>query len=627
MSLGRRFYFALSCLIFPAFLFAKEPIANSNPVGFLYIASNSGQSSGGHSALRIGNRVYHLQYSFEDKIFYIIREPWENFRFLYSVVQNRNIEFYEWKLSKIAKREFQRKWDELYLIQKKYLNNINSLKEEYKFYSQWISNNQTEIDGLGYFTEIKSEREKEELALSNSEKYHIEKSLEILQKELRVAFDTEGKKANPIVFKSNKLENKHWLDEENFSEFFPPQTIETGANRLQNLIRKIQIRKWILEPTLPYLPAFFSFHFDEDLKVKEEDQVWLKNIQTQLREDFISCIKNQNCNDWEELSLLVRYISIGMSRDLGVFTFPMLQTKKLPHQTEFEIPEWLREKKNLEYKQAFYELKKEMIAGYNFATFLEWERFNLKWYLFFQKGNEGFLDLWTPNLPGNVSLQEFSQNTNNVSSDVSSLETTLFQIQSEYQKKVQEIYSYHLIFKNCTGELFRYQNHFFPDQKILDETIGERISHEPRQLNFIPAIAAKRVESHTLTTRKKIYLSFRNLYLNEKRRNKVESWKDGLPNLSPIYKSNPFDHSFLFFTDDKLYSRPLYGLANLVWGIGYIAKGILWIPVDYGETVSKGSESIFYSLPELVFFNIRKGHFPYITIDEIPEEYYHLEKE
>lgn len=623
----RSISFALFFFLNHSILFAKDSKTKSNPVGFLYISSNSGQSSGGHSALRIGNRVYHLQYSFDEKIFFIIREPWENFRFLYSVVQNRNIEFYEWNLSNAAKREFQRKWDELYLIQKKYLTNIDSLKQDHQFYSEWIFDNQTSVDGLGYFTEIKSEAEKEELSLSNSEKNQIKESLVILNKELQSIFDASQKNTERNLFTTNQQTVKDLLNEETFSEFFPPHSIETKSIQVQNLIRKIHIRKWLLEPSLPYLPAFFSIPFDEDLKVKEEDQIWLKQIQGEIRTNLIACIQDQNCDDWEELSLLVRYIANGMSRDFGVFTFPLLKTKSLPHHIEFEIPVWLREKKNLEYKQAFYDLKKEMMGGYHFATYMEWERFHLKWYLFFQNGNEGLLDIWTPNLPGKVTLQEFSPNKNPPPSDLLAQVGTGLEFQLEYQTKVQKIYSYHLIFKNCTGELFRYQNHFFPDQNILGEPIGERIAHEPRYLNFIPAVAAMRLESHPLTRRKKIYLSFRNLYLNAKLQNKKDTWKDQLPSLSPIYKPNPFDHSFLFFTDDKLYSRPLYGLSNLVWGIGYTATGILWIPLDYGQTVSKGSESIFYSLPELIFFNIRKGHFPYITIEEIPIEYYQLEKE
>ena len=68
-------------------LYATEEL---HSLDYLYVNANTGQSSGGHSAIRLGQLVYHFQY-FPDKIFHIIREPWEEFRYVYGIQENRTI--------------------------------------------------------------------------------------------------------------------------------------------------------------------------------------------------------------------------------------------------------------------------------------------------------------------------------------------------------------------------------------------------------------------------------------------------------------------------------------------------------------------------------------------------------
>ena len=43
--------------------------------------ANTGQSSGGHTGLKIGQYIYHFQY-FDDKIFHIVRENWNEFKYI-----------------------------------------------------------------------------------------------------------------------------------------------------------------------------------------------------------------------------------------------------------------------------------------------------------------------------------------------------------------------------------------------------------------------------------------------------------------------------------------------------------------------------------------------------------------
>jgi hypothetical protein len=76
-----------------------------------------------------------------------------------------------------------------------------------------------------------------------------------------------------------------------------------------------------------------------------------------------------------------------------------------------------------------------------------------------------------------------------------------------------------------------------------------------------------------------------------------------------IYRPNPDDSVFLFFTDDVVAPRPLFGLANLAVGLGAGVVGLATLPVDRGALLRAGAWGALWSLPELVFVNIRKGSF------------------
>jgi hypothetical protein len=76
-----------------------------------------------------------------------------------------------------------------------------------------------------------------------------------------------------------------------------------------------------------------------------------------------------------------------------------------------------------------------------------------------------------------------------------------------------------------------------------------------------------------------------------------------------IYRPNPADSVFLFFTDDVVAPRPLFGLANLAVGLGAGVAGLATLPVDRGALLKAGAWGAIWSLPELLFVNIRKGSF------------------
>jgi hypothetical protein len=86
---------------------------------------------------------------------------------------------------------------------------------------------------------------------------------------------------------------------------------------------------------------------------------------------------------------------------------------------------------------------------------------------------------------------------------------------------------------------------------------------------------------------------------------------------SSLYKTNLADSFFVFFTDETLLLRPLYGAVNTIAGLGQSVLGLLSLPFDSGQRLKLGARGLLMSLPELAFFNMRKGSFKYLPYSKM----------
>jgi hypothetical protein len=100
----------------------------------------------------------------------------------------------------------------------------------------------------------------------------------------------------------------------------------------------------------------------------------------------------------------------------------------------------------------------------------------------------------------------------------------------------------------------------------------------------------------------------------EAERGRLGTWlREGNTLTSTIYRRNPDDSFFVFFTDDTVALRPLLGAANLVAAAGASVAGLVTMPLDHGARLRAGLRGALFSLPELAFVNIRKGSFTHVS--------------
>jgi hypothetical protein len=190
-----------------------------------------------------------------------------------------------------------------------------------------------------------------------------------------------------------------------------------------------------------------------------------------------------------------------------------------------------------------------------------------------------------------------------------------------HEAKLRDLYGYNVVTRNCVTEIFRTIDAALVSKQptstdAKEESIRRLGGHVDvaGTLNFIPAAADEAVRAAYAVSETIELPSYRLARLAQmyRRENPLRVYlRESNTLTSTLYQRNPDDSAFLFFTDDALPARPLLGALNFVTGLGVSAAGLFMVGADRGETLWAGLRGMLFSLPELVFFNIRKGSVPY----------------
>ncbi len=198
-----------------------------------------------------------------------------------------------------------------------------------------------------------------------------------------------------------------------------------------------------------------------------------------------------------------------------------------------------------------------------------------------------------------------------------------------YSEELARLYAYHLTRRNCVTELFSVINRALGCRALDRETfsgssgagleeIARKESNErlggfidpSRGLNFVPFVSADEVAARYRVVSSRERLSYRRQRLEEMKRSESSLavfLRESNTLTSTVYRFTPGDSLFLFFTDDTFLLRPLFGAFNLLAGAGQTLFGVAALPVQGPSPFVSGARGVIFSLPELVFVNIRKG--------------------
>jgi hypothetical protein len=176
---------------------------------------------------------------------------------------------------------------------------------------------------------------------------------------------------------------------------------------------------------------------------------------------------------------------------------------------------------------------------------------------------------------------------------------------------MRRAYGYHVVTRNCATELIKALNSSFADDAARLRALGGRL--EPSDpLAFIPFGLHDLVTDRLRTADRFVLPSYRTRALAVLASRENPLWihlAEMTTATSALYASRPGDTTFLLFTDEMPLLRPAYGAVNLAYGLVHAGAGVASAAFDEGERLREGLRGALFSLPELAFFNIRKGSF------------------
>jgi hypothetical protein len=197
--------------------------------------------------------------------------------------------------------------------------------------------------------------------------------------------------------------------------------------------------------------------------------------------------------------------------------------------------------------------------------------------------------------------------------------------ENAYRAALAGLYHYDLVSHNCVTEIFRtIEAALAPTaagaapnpgavRAASTAALGGYVDWR-HTLNFIPFLSAWAVNGAYRVEERVERPSARSMKLEQMYQHENALRVDLRE--SNVLTAQSYEHSddepiFLFFTDDVLLRRPLYGIANLAVGVGGTLAGLAWLPVDHGAILRAGLNGALFSLPEIAFINIRKGSFAF----------------
>ena len=607
---------------------------------YLYIEASEGNSSGGHSAIEFNDEVYHFQHH-DSGLIRLLRQDKQEFHFQYRFLQNRRIHSSHIDVSDETFTRLRDYFKLQFLAQSQQFNLVNQLDKD-RFLLQNLlykarhdetfsgSNSSTELPlkGVGLFYN--------EQQLGNQAKKPSSQSsplIEILRQKIeqRYGHDYLNSRSQHISNRIKELTPTHWpidtslLSTNNFPVVINSFT-DTYTNYLTGLVAiKVLMNEQTLRP---------DAYFVSPELITTKERLALGKLKNQLTVSLVKSV-NSKRPDWGYAALinLARIIVLDHSLQLGRWVFlddfardsEWISVDQYDHYTNQMLTQINDAKTNLtQTRNALLNLDDLTEASYSnveMAANRYFELLKVNEHKSIRYIGEKALPTKSTPLPDWV-IPELSQQQ--LISALSELDT----YQNKLIAELSNHYSYDLITRNCVTELFRTIDQAMlqqaktqgdQDELLIKESenrLGGTISTE---YNFIPFISFQSVQENYKVTTNELLGSYRDQQLAKlyaKNNKLMVNLREANTFTSSIYNYNPDDAFFIFFTDGNLALRPVFGLFNTAAGLGQSLLGFLSWPFDAGKNLKSGATGVLMSLPELLFFNMRKGSYKYLSYQQ-----------
>ncbi|MBW2293770.1 MAG: hypothetical protein JRG94_15870 [Deltaproteobacteria bacterium] len=620
-------------------LIASTAVAAATDASFdyLYIESNEGGSSGGHTAIRFGRDVYHFQS--ENGLLVLRRDLADEFLYSYALLGNRTIHSTRVAVSKEAFSSLVNRFRRRHRSQEAQIGVgdalrrdqmlLELLRDHEKDPAHPLESLKLPVPGLGYFERLDSA---EEIAQGA----HQSRSAALLS--LRDVI-VRAKGPNFVSNRRRALMNEmrvlsvvdptDWTVEPPTSVYEHPPFARSYSSRWLDLAAGLAALE-ILDEGRPLAPATHRAPTEAYFALAPQEIRALQRYAAQLAGQLVELLDSRRA-DWGQtlligmarLSALTRSVETGHLVFLDTFpdTSRTLDGTEINRSREIGSMMLLENQRQLDASRVYF---RESAGAGELAWGRVEERSNRYFEILRALRDEAPMRVARGHLvPSHEAPYPvpFSPGRSDArrSEDLAQARHR----ERAYSRELNRLHRYGLIDQNCATALFETINDSFGGSvQISRQQLGGHVRSR-RSLAFIPFVSSRQVgERYTLVARETIP-SYRQLRLQAMRDHESTvrvAFRESNTFTSTTYQRSSADSFFVFFTDETPLLRPLFGVVNLTAALGQSLLGVVTAPVDGGHNLIRGLRGAFVSLPELAFANIRKG-----SNDWIPYEHRSLE--
>ena len=614
---------AFGLLGFALFLAIASGPAAAEPrfLDYLYINASEGSASGGHVALRFGDQVFHFEHR-PPGLLVLARAQFARFRHLYGDLENRTIQMSRIQVSDETYDLLLAQFSRRHLAQRQHLDLMAATHEDRKLFEALREQRVVAVEGLGLFVEAES---------TAADRAARAPAIDALRARVVARFGPEiiADRIAELTARLAALEPEG-----------PPSTVATdeeirppsyGFSARFNDMSQALAALDVLDGARHLRPDAIRSGSAE-LPLKPGEAARLTRLADAL-EDSLVRLMDTTRPDWGLPMLLgmARLIALREAVETAHWRFldsfpvdatvlPAIRTaRRRTHLTT------IRENNRLQFETARKSLldAADIAAEFPEIEYARLESAANRWLEVSQALDEGrplrvHAGVLLPVRPGRPAATRLPSYA--AVSLTRAVETAARE-EDRLAAALERDYPYNVVTRNCVSEIFRELDialaraaHTENEAIIREESIRRLGGHVAMvgSLNFVPQISALVVEDTYAVADRLDFASYRRRRLAEMRRdeNPVRVFlRESNVVTSTLYRLQPRDSIFLFFTDDLVTTRPLFGAMNLMTGLAASAVGLTMLPVDGGETLWAGIRGAVFSLPELVFQNIRKGSF------------------
>jgi hypothetical protein len=601
------------------------PEARASVFEYLYVEANAGSSAGGHFALRLDDWVYDFQNA-ELSTLRLRRTRYEVFRYLYTVLENRTMHIARVDLPPETREAIFDRFNRRYLIQNKHFSVLDSLRGDRELIrlllargeratpseSEWSG---IPIRGAGFFYDDLSEGAKGESAslralrdrlASNHGPSYLTDQIAALKQTVKNLSPTLEAVSTPVATDRDAR----------------PESGYHFSDRYRDLGAKILALR-ALENTTPLRPGARRAPSGDEYELDAAEARQIRAYAGRLEVRLAKLVTSQR-PDWGYSLLLgmARLQTLRESLALGRWVVldsvpanPALLSQRAVKRRDPFVVE-LGDRARVEFFEARTHFATRSDPG---EPALAWLEEAVNRHAIFQRGFEQNVAIpiyELGSLPDRaatvreLSLPDVDPQTLRRTAETAKLR------ERAYLAAVKLDFGYQLVSNNCVTEIFATIGQEWTPA-IAGDRSGE-VDDPDGLLDFIPVVAYQKVlDTHADAEASEIP-SFRRFQLEQMYATENDLGvylRESNTLTSTIYRRNDTEPFFLFFTEEAPPLRPVYGALNFAVGIGEMALGLFRTPWDRGKMFTSGIKGAVFSLPELVFVNLRKGILEYAPGD------------